>query len=135
MNKIFEIFFLIGRFFVGAFYLYNGLNHFINIQDMSLYLASHGVPAAVLMVMLSGILLFGAGITFLLGIVPHLGVLFLLLFFLPVNFIVHNFWAIEDPQARMQEMDAFMKNTALLGSSLMFLMIPRPWRWSLESRR
>jgi uncharacterized membrane protein YphA (DoxX/SURF4 family) len=55
----------------------------------------------------------------------------LLVFLLPVTFIMHNFWSIDDEMARMGEMINFMKNWALTGSLLMFLAIPTPWPFSL----
>ena len=41
------------------------------------------------------------------------------------------FWAIEDPEAKMNEMVQFQKNIAILGLLPMTLLIPRPWPMSL----
>lgn len=45
--------------------------------------------------------------------------------------MMHNFWTVKDPQTRMAEMINFMKNMALMGSTLMFLAIETPWPFSL----
>ncbi|MFN3928753.1 MAG: DoxX family protein, partial [Thermoflexus sp.] len=70
------------------------------------------------------------GLSFLLGVYPGIGVLSVVLFFLPVTFKMHNFWAVQDQQQRMIEMVNFTKNMALMGSALMFLLIER-WPFSL----
>jgi hypothetical protein len=47
---------------------------------------------------------------------------------------MHAFWADTHAAARQANMINFTKNLALLGSSLMFLAVPRPWRYSVERR-
>jgi hypothetical protein len=44
--------------------------------------------------------------------------------------MIHNFWTIQDPQAKMGEMAQFQKNIAILGLLLMTLLIPQPWPMS-----
>lgn len=46
---------------------------------------------------------------------------------------MHAFWKVSDPQQRMGERVNFTKNIALLGSLLMFLVIPAPWPLGLAS--
>jgi len=58
----------------------------------------------------------------------------IVLFLVPVTFIMHAFWADHDPMQRQSDMINFTKNIALLGSSLMFLAVPRPWPYSVERR-
>ncbi len=126
-----EVLFLIGRIIVGLYYLYNAANHLIvGTEGLTQYARYKGVPAPRLAVIVSGILLLIGGISLLLGIYPGVGVLSLVLFFLPVTFKMHNFWALQDQQQRMIEMVNFTKNMALMGSALMFLMIER-WPFSL----
>ncbi len=126
-----EVLFLIGRIIVGAFYLFNAVNHFTNLEMLSGYAASKGVPAPKAAVIGSGLLLLIGGLSILLGYQPVIGVAAIVIFFLGVTFKMHNFWAIEDQQMRMVEMVNFMKNMALMGSALMFLAIPQPWPFSL----
>lgn len=126
-----EIAFLIGRILVGLFYLFSAINHFTQTGMMSGYAASKGVPAPRFAVLGSGLLLAIAGLSILLGYQPLIGVIAIVLFYLPVTFMMHNFWAAEDPQAKQNDMVHFLKNTALLGSALMFLAIPQPWPFSL----
>lgn len=126
--------FLFGRLIVGAFYLYNGAHHFLSFSQLAAYSKSKGVPLPEVAVAVSGLLLLLAGITILLGYEPRLGVASLVIFFVPVTFMMHNFWAVPAGEKAMQ-LGQFMKNSALLGSALMFLKIPRPWPLSLGRKK
>lgn len=126
--------FLFARIMVGSYYIFNSLNHFFALNMMAMYAQSKGVPLAELAVFVSGILLLVAGVTIMTGIFPKIGVLSLTLFFIPVTIMMHNFWAVSDPQYRMIEMVNFLKNFALMFSSWMFVMIPEPWALSLGSK-
>jgi uncharacterized membrane protein YphA (DoxX/SURF4 family) len=108
-----------------------GIPHFTKLSMMSQYAASKGVPLAPAAVVLTGILLLIAGITIILGFYPEIGVIALVIFYLPVTFMMHNFWSVENPMARMAEQTNFMKNMALMGSALMYLFIRKPWPLSL----
>ncbi len=123
---------LIGRIIVGIFYLYNGINHFVKFGDMTEYAKYKGIPLAGVGVAVSGLLLILAAFTFLLGIFPEIGVAALVVFFIPVTFMMHNFWAVPQEQ-QMAEMVNFTKNIALMGSALMFLGVKKPWPFSLRA--
>jgi uncharacterized membrane protein YphA (DoxX/SURF4 family) len=124
--------FLIGRLILGAYYLFSAYHHFSDMSSMAQYAAAHGVPAPQAAIVVSGLLLAIAGVTFLLGVLPRVGVIAVVLFLLPVSFAMHPFWADTNAGARMADMVNFTKNMALLGSSLMFLAIPEPWPYSLR---
>jgi uncharacterized membrane protein YphA (DoxX/SURF4 family) len=126
--------FLTGRIIIGLYYLYSAINHFAKLDTMAGYAASKGVPLATVAVAGSGVLLLIAGLTLLSGWHPKVGVAALVLFFVPVTFMMHAFWKVSDPMARMAEMVNFTKNLALLGSTLMFLAIPEPWPLSVHPR-
>jgi len=126
--------FLVGRLIVGAYYIYNGLHHFLKLSELSAYAKSKRVPSPEIAVAGAGLLLLVAGITILLGYEPRIGVAALVLFFIPVTLTMHNFWAVSAEQKTMQFVQ-FSKNFALLGSALMFLMISRPWPLSLHLLR
>lgn len=119
--------FVIGRLVIGLYFIFNGVNHFMRDKILSEYAHSKGVPMPTAAVMATGVLLLLGGLSMLLGLYPVFGVVILLIFFIPVSVIMHNFWAVSDPQAKMIEMVNFLKNMALVGALLMFLMIPRPW--------
>jgi uncharacterized membrane protein YphA (DoxX/SURF4 family) len=126
-----NIAFFVGRLIVGVYYIYNGLNHFIKLGQLTEYAKFKGVPIPQLAVLGAGVLLLIGGITILMGKFPEIGVVSLVLFFLPVTFMMHNFWAVGEEMKAM-EMVNFLKNMALLGSALMFLAIKKPWFLSLD---
>lgn len=126
-----EIAFLIGRIVLGIYYLFNAVNHFRNLEMMSGYAGSKGVPAPKLAVFGTGILLALGGLSILTGFQPYIGAAFIVIFMVPVAFMIHNFWAVEDQQMKMAEMVNFTKDLALAASALMFLAIPTPWPFSL----
>src|SRR5215469_6800686 len=131
MPNINHIAFLIGRVIVGGFFLMNGFNHFAKLNMMAGYAKSKGIPAPALAVGCSGVLLFLGGLSLLLGYHPTIGAGLLVAFLLGVSFSMHNFWTVQDQQAKMGEMTNFLKNIAILGLLLMTLAIPRPWLMSL----
>ena len=126
-----EILFLIARIIVGVYFLDNASHHFFQLNMVSGFAKSRGVPAPKVAVLGAGVLLFIGGLSILSGYRPIIGVISLVMFFIPVTFTMHTFWKIEDPTARMAERINFTKNLALMGSIIMFLMIPRPWPFSI----
>ncbi len=44
-----------------------------------------------------------------------------------VSPIMHNFWKMEDPNQRMNDMANFTKNVALLGAALALMAVEEPW--------
>ena len=126
--------FLVGRVLVGCYYLFSAFHHFSDTSSLARYAAAAGVPLPQVAVIVSGLLLVIAGLSLLLGIFPDIGIAALVLFLVPVTVMMHAFWADRDPVMRQMDVVNFSKNVALLGSSLMFAVIPRPWEYSLERR-
>jgi putative oxidoreductase len=122
-----SITFIIGRLLLGSYFIYSGYNHFANLAMMSGYVQSKGIPSPKAAVAFSGILLLIGGLSILLGVYPVVGVAALVAFLIPVTFMMHAFWKVQDPQAKMGEMVNFTKNLALLGAVLLLLAIPEPW--------
>jgi uncharacterized membrane protein YphA (DoxX/SURF4 family) len=126
-----DILFFIGRIIFGGYFVFNGLNHFRNLGMLSDYAQSKGTPAPSLAVAASGVLLLLGGVSILLGAYPIVGIALLIVFLVPVSFMMHNFWTVEDAQMKMNDMINFTKNMALAGAALMLLALPRPWPLSL----
>jgi uncharacterized membrane protein YphA (DoxX/SURF4 family) len=131
MSSIHNIAFLVGRVIAGSFFLMNGFNHFAQLNMMTGYAKSKGIPTPALAVGGSGVLLFLGGLSLLLGYHPTIGAALLVIFLLSVSFGIHNFWTVHDQPARQGEMVNFLKNMAILGLLLMTLAIPGPWVMSL----
>lgn len=126
-----EILFLVGRIIFGMFLLMNASNHFMKTDMLVGYAASKGIHSPKLAVYISGLFLLLGGLGIILGVYIEWTVLAIALFFIPVTFKMHNFWADTDPSVRMGNQVNFMKNMAILGASLMFLAIPQSWPFSL----
>ncbi|GIW66651.1 MAG: hypothetical protein KatS3mg095_0549 [Candidatus Parcubacteria bacterium] len=123
---------LLSRVILGFYFLFNAFNHFKNLNMMPQYAQSKNVPAPKLAVIVTGLLLLIGGVSILLGTYIQVGVLALTLFFLPVTFMMHNFWTVQDPQMKMMETINFMKNIAIWAGVLALLFIPQPWPFSLS---
>jgi uncharacterized membrane protein YphA (DoxX/SURF4 family) len=128
-----EIAFLIGRIVVGLYWLNSAIAHFAQTKSMVPYAKMKNVPLAEIAVPGTGMLLLVAALSILTGIYPVIAVTALVVFLVPVTIMMHNFWTVEDPMARMNEMIMFTKNMALLGYTLILLAIPQPWAFSLGS--
>jgi uncharacterized membrane protein YphA (DoxX/SURF4 family) len=110
-----------GRILFGGYFAYSGFNHFKMLDMMSGYAKSKGAPLPKLSVAFSGLLLLIGGLSVLFNILPSVGFVSLALFLIQVTFIMHAFWKVQDPMAKMHEMINFMKNIALLGAVLILL--------------
>jgi uncharacterized membrane protein YphA (DoxX/SURF4 family) len=118
MASIHNIAFLVGRVIAAGFFLMNSFNHFAQLNMMTGYAKSKGVPAPALAVGGSGVLLFLGGLSLLLGFHPTIGAGLLVIFLLGVSFGIHNFWTVQDQQAKQGEMINFLKNMAILRSAV-----------------
>ena len=107
---------LLGRILFSLIFLMSSFGHF-DAESIG-YAAAKGVPAANLLVPFTGLMeLFGA-ITIIVGYKARWGAWTLVAFLLPVTFIMHNFWTIEDAMAKQMDMIAFMKNISMTGGAL-----------------
>jgi uncharacterized membrane protein YphA (DoxX/SURF4 family) len=127
-----SILFLLGRILFGGYFLMSGLNHFAHVAMLSGYAQSKGVPAPKLAVIVTGLLLLLGGLSVLFGLYPTIGALALLLFLLPVTFMMHAYWKVQDPQMQMGERMNFVKNLALVGAALLLFAISQPWPVSVN---
>jgi putative oxidoreductase len=107
---------LLGRFLFALIFLLAGPSHFS--QQTIAFATSQGVPLAHFVVPASGILALLGGLSILLGYRVKFGAWLIVLFLLPVTFMMHRFWGISDPVAAQTQMVMFMKNIALVGSAL-----------------
>ena len=119
--------FLLGRLIFGGFFLYNGINHLKEREQLTQYANAKHVPMADAAVVGSGIALIAGGSSILLGLKPKLGTLAIIGFLAGVSPMIHDFWRNEDPNQRMNDMINFSKNMALLGAALALMGVEEPW--------
>lgn len=117
IRTIMEIALIIGRIIYGGFFIMMGMNHFMKFRFLTQYAKNKRVPAAPFAVIVGGVLLLFGGVGILLGVSVRLAASGLVLFLFPTALIMHNFWAVPEDQ-KMNEMQHFMKDTALGSSAL-----------------
>ena len=124
----------IGRVIFGGYFLYSGINHFLNRSTMAQYARAKNVPAADAAVIGSGALIVLGGLSLLTGTRPKVGASLIAAFLISVTPQMHAFWKMEDEGQRMQEFVNFTKNLALIGGAALAAAIPEPWPASIATR-
>jgi len=123
--------FLLARLLFGGVLAFMGLNHFRNADQMVPYAEAKGVPAAGLLVPLTGGLLVAGGLSIVLGVYPLLGAGAVVLFLLVSTPLMHDFWAAPETE-QQTELTQFLKNVTMLGGALVFLALASaPWPFAL----
>ena len=113
--------FLIGQIVLGVYFILSGAMHFMKLKDMTAYANAKHLPMPSAAVMLSGavMLLGGVGVLFQMQLVwAYAG---LIGFLVLAAFLMHNFWADQDPQAKMGNRINFQKNLAIAAALCMLL--------------
>jgi putative oxidoreductase len=108
---------LLGRVLYAAIFVLSAPGHFTS--GTIAYAASKGVPLATIAVPLSGIIAFVGGVSIIVGLKARWGAWLIVLFLVPVTLMIHNFWAVPDPQAAHMQYLHFIKNVSMLGGALL----------------
>ena len=115
--------FLLGRILFGATLAFMGLNHFMDVDTMAGYAEFKGLPAPRLSVVASGFVLALGGLGVVLGAFPVLAAGALAAFLLVSAVTMHDFWSIDDPEEKQNEMTSFLKNVYGAGAALALLAV------------
>lgn len=107
----------VARFLLSIMFVMAGINHFSSASIS--YAASQGIPMADILVPVSGVIALVGGLSVLTGFHARVGAVLLLLFMVPVTFLMHNFWDIADPQMAQMQMSHFLKNISMIGGILL----------------
>jgi len=107
----------LGRFFYSLLFIMASLGHFS--KETIDYAGAAGVPFPAFLVPLSGVMALLGGLSILLGYKARLGAWLLILFLIPVTFMMHQFWTVTNPEFAMIDQIMFMKNLSLLGAALL----------------
>ena len=108
---------LLGRILYSAMFLKAAPGHFTG--GMLGYASAAGVPAPSFLVPFAGVLALLGGISILLGFKAKWGAWLIVLFLIPVTFMMHAFWKGTDPMQIQMQMVNFMKNLSMLGAALL----------------
>jgi uncharacterized membrane protein YphA (DoxX/SURF4 family) len=118
-----DILLLVGRVLFALIFINSGIAHLTKLNDMTGYAQFKKVPAPKLAVIVTGLMLIIGGLYIVFGVYADLGALLLAIFLVPTAFMMHNFWTIQDPQAKQGEMINFFKNLSLAGAALILFVL------------
>lgn len=115
-EMVMKILLLIGRILFSLIFLMAIMGHFSS-QSIA-YAASQGVPLSMVLVPLSGLISIFGALSIILGYKAKLGAWLIIIFLVPVTFMMHRFWTVADPMMMQMQMAMFMKNLSMLGGAL-----------------
>lgn len=113
----------LGQVLFGGYFVLMGLMHFMKTNMLTQMAKSKKIPAAKASVLIAGLLLLFGGFGIIFAAYVELAVLALILFLVPAALLIHNFWAIQDPQDKMAQMINFLRNMAYVGAALIALLL------------
>lgn len=108
---------LLGRILFSLIFLVSFAGHFSG-QTIQ-YAAAQGLPLANILVPVSGIVAAVGALSIVLGYRAQAGAWLIVIFLLPVTFVMHQFWAAGDPAMQQMQLAMFMKNISMLGAALL----------------
>lgn len=113
----------LGRVLFGGILAFMALDNLLNADKRIQYGESKGAPYPEVTVpgVSIGLLLGSLGV--LLWRLPSLASAAIAGFFGSVTPVMHDFWNLDDPEQKQQQLIHFLKNTALLGATLIFLRL------------
>lgn len=109
---------LISRILIAIIFLYEAYDSIAFFKDTKALMTEFGLTwrQDLLLIAAITLLIFGATLV-LLGYQTTIGATMLLLYLVPVTFIVHSFWN-DPPEIARGEAISFMKNLAIIGGLL-----------------
>jgi putative oxidoreductase len=109
--------FPLGRLLFALIFITGAPRHFTHegIQ----HAATLGVPAAGVLVPLSGVLALAGGLSVAIGLKARWGAWALIGFLVPVTWWMHGYWRLSDPVAIHIQTAMFAKNLSMLGAALL----------------
>lgn len=113
-------FMLLGRLLLGALFLYNGYNHFVDFEGRKGYAEYKGAPAPAFATIASGVVLVLGSLGIMAGVYPVIAAGALATFLVVATPMFHDFWNAGEEEAA-NELNHFLKNVGLLGGVLFVL--------------
>jgi putative oxidoreductase len=110
---------LLGRIFLSFIFLYEAYDSVFYMQPTKTTMTEYGITWQQDLLFIGAVtLLILGGLMILSGYRASLGAFMLLLYWVPVTFIVHSFWN-DPPEVERMQAILFMKNIAITGGLLM----------------
>lgn len=123
---------LIGRILFALIFITAAPRHFSH--EGAQHAAELGVPAAAVLVPISGIMALAGGISVAVGYKARWGAWLLVGFLVPVTLMMHSFWKLQDPAAIRVQQAMFAKNVSMLGAALLLTQFGSG-EFSLDKRK
>ncbi|HND87387.1 MAG TPA: DoxX family protein [Saprospiraceae bacterium] len=112
---------LLGRIFLSAIFIFEAIDSTLYFGKTQQTMTEYGLTWNQDLLLYGAImLLYLGGLMVLFGYRSTLGAVMLLLYWVPVTFIVHDFWNFPHELLRLESI-LFMKNMAIIGGLLMLV--------------
>lgn len=108
---------LLGRILFSFIFISTVATHFMN--ETIQFAAIEGVPLPKVLVPLTGVIAFLGGMSVAMGYKARQGAWLIIMFLIPVTYVMHQFWTIADPLAAKTQYAMFMKNVSMAGAALL----------------
>ncbi len=123
---------LIGRILLSFIFIYEAIDSIFYFKKTKALMTEYGLTFQQDLLLIGAIFLLILGGTLLLiGYRTTFGSILLLLYWLPVTFIVHSFWDDPEPMRRLEAI-LFMKNIAITGG-LLQVMVGSSGKYSIKT--
>ena len=119
---------LVGRILMALLFIISGFSKLTGLEGTAGYVASKGLPMALVLAVLAIIVELGSGLLLAVGWRARWAALALFLYVIPVTIVFHPVWV--DPSQKW----AFWKNVFVLGG-LLYVMAYGPGPFSLKERQ
>ena len=115
---------LVARFLFTSLFFLSGVTHFTNIPYY-VSLMPTSTPYPVFWVIISGVVELAGAAMILFDWRPRLGAWFLIIFLIPVTFVVHGYEMIHAEQEAMRAIQqaSFLKGFTLIGAALLITQL------------
>lgn len=109
-----------GRALLGLYFLIPGITKVTGYAGTAEYMAAHGVPIIGLLLPLTILLQIGGGLALIAGFRTQLVAFVFAGLTLVISIFMHDFWSMDEGQARAHELQNFIKNLAIM-AGLMYV--------------
>ena len=129
MKDIIDLF---GRIMLSFIFIYEAIDSILYFNKTKEMMTAYGLTFQQDMLLFAAIfLLLIGGILVLLGYRTTFGASLILLYWIPVTFIIHSFWNDVEPTRRIEAI-SFMKNIAIAGG-LLIVMVNDSGKYSIKT--
>jgi putative oxidoreductase len=112
---------LIGRIFLSAIFIFEAIDSALYVDKTKVVMSRYGINWNQDLLLYGAIILLTlGGLMVLIGYRTTLGSVMLLIYWVPVTFLVHDFWSYPTQEVRMQSI-LFMKDVGIIGGLLMLI--------------